>query len=193
MHIRWSLLWLGSLFFYQWSLVCHEVAALFLSFSFSSSAVVCRQVMQRRTLMVFSECELPIASSAVKPLPSLGTTVLHLTNTILERQNSEQTCSLRESKSNCQYGMDINFSQLTQKEHKWPSGAARWNAAGWLTLEQESNFSNVLFFSRAWNILNLIRNANKPAGTLQALPWIPGGGGCCRRDFLPGRTSCSPK
>lgn len=56
--------------------------------------------------MVLSERELPIASSTLEPLPSLGTTVLHLTNSILERQNSEQTCSLRESKSNCQYGMD---------------------------------------------------------------------------------------
>ncbi len=162
-------------------------------FSFSSSAVVCEQVMQRRTLMVFSECELPIASSAVKPLPSLGTTVLHLTNSILERQNSEQTCSLRESKSNCQYGMDINFSQLTQKEHKWPSGCCEVKCC-WLTYTwARIQLQQCAFFSRAWNILNLIRNANKPAGTLQALPWIPGGGGCCRRDFLPGRTSCSPK
>ncbi len=111
---------------------CHEVAALFPSSSFPSSAVVCRQVMQRRILMVFSERELPIASSAVKPLHSLGTTVLHLTNSILERRNSEQTYSLRESKSNCQYGMDLNCSRLTQKEHKWPSGCCEARCC-WLT------------------------------------------------------------
>lgn len=65
--------------------------------------------------MVFSERELPIASSAVKPLPSLGTTVLHLTNYILERRNSEQTCSLRERVSQT---ANMEWTLIAADSHK---------------------------------------------------------------------------